>query len=193
MPLTELMQDLLKVACLHEVRENWYTAEYWFTVNMVTSILSTLLFIFMGILLQRLRRSNRIRAKMEKFLPTSKTKQSKPWGIKKKKKKDSSNIPTNLPYPQIDPGYQQYCEIMKKNGIPGFYPTYPSAPYPTSNYPMPRPAQMTTNTERAVVPKQENSATRDIVTIEQHRDRVNRELAELESGRNGGQAARDGH
>ena len=43
---------------------------------------------------------------------------------------------------------------------------------------------MTTNTERAVVPKQENSATRDIVTIEQHQDRVNRELAELESRRN---------
>ena len=77
---------------------------------------------------------------------------------------------------------------MKKNGIPGFYPAFPSAPYPTSNYPMPRPAQMTTNTERAVVPKQENSATRDIVTIEQHQDWVNRELAELESGRNGGQA-----
>ena len=51
---------------------------------------------------------------MEKFLPTSKTKQSKLWGIKKKKKKDFSNIPTNLPYPQIDPGYQQYYEMMKK-------------------------------------------------------------------------------
>ena len=76
---------------------------------------------------------------------------------------------------------------MKKNGILGFYPTYPSAPYPTSNYPMPRPAQMTTSNERAVVPRQDDSATRDIVTIEQHQDRVNRELAELESGRNGGQ------
>ena len=157
---------------------------------MVTSILSTLLFIFMGTSLQRLRRSNRIRAKMENFLPTSKTKQSKPWCIKKKKKKDSSNIPTNLPYPQIDPGYQQYCEMMKKNGIPGFYPTYPSAPYPTSNYPMPRPAQMTNIQERAVVPSQDNSASssRDVVTIEQHQEWVNRELAELENGRNGGQA-----
>ena len=71
-------KTFLNLACLHEVRENRYTAEYWFTVNIVTNILSTLLFIFMGILLQRLRRSNRIRAKMEKFLPTSKTKQSKP-------------------------------------------------------------------------------------------------------------------
>ena len=85
-------KTFLNLACLHEVRENRYTAEYWFTVNLVTSILSTLLFIVLGILLQRLRRSNRIRAKMERFLPTSKAKESKPWGIKKKKKKDSSNI-----------------------------------------------------------------------------------------------------
>ena len=46
---------------------------------------------------------------------------------------------------------------------------------------------MTTSNERAVVPRQDDSATRDIVTIEQHQDRVNRELAELEGGRNGGQ------
>ena len=80
--------------------------------------------------------------------------------------------------------------MMKINGIPGFYPSFPSAPYPTSNYPMPRPAQMTNKQERAVVPKQENSASssRDIITIEQHQERVNRELAELENGRNGGQA-----
>ena len=78
--------------------------------------------------------------------------------------------------------------MMKKRGIPGFYPTYPSAPYPTYNYPMPRPAQMTTSNERAVVPRQDDSATRDIVTIEQHQDHVNQELAELVNGRNGGQA-----
>ena len=101
-------KTFLNLACLHKVRENRYTAEYWFTVNLVTSILSTLLFIVMGILLQRLRRSNRIRAKMERFLPTSKAKESKLWGIKKKKKKDLPNIQTNLPYPQIDPGYQKY-------------------------------------------------------------------------------------
>ena len=183
-------KTFLNLACLHEVRENRYTAEYWFTINLVTSILSTLLFIVLGILLQRLRRSNRIRAKMERFLPTSKAKESKPWGIKKKKKKDSTNIQPNLLYPQVDPGYQQYCEMMKKNGVPGFYPTFPSAPYPTSNYPVPRPAQMTNIQERAVVPSQDNSASssRDVVTMEQHQERVNRELAELENGRNGGQA-----
>ena len=70
----------------------------------------------------------------------------------------------------------------------GFYPSYPSAPYPSTNYPMPRNAQMTTNNERSVVPRQEDNATRDIVTIEQHQDRINRELAELENGRSGGQA-----
>ena len=42
-------KTFLNLACLHEVRENRYNAEYWFTVNMVTSILSTLLFIFIGI------------------------------------------------------------------------------------------------------------------------------------------------
>ena len=71
-------KTFLNLACLHEVRENRYTAENWFRVNLVTSITSTLLFIVLGILLQRLRRSNRIRAKMEQFLPTSKPKESKP-------------------------------------------------------------------------------------------------------------------
>ena len=114
-------KTFLNLACLHEVRENRYNAEYWFTVNMVTSILSTLLFIFLGILLQRLRRSNRLRAKMERFLPTSKNKQSKPWYKKNKKKKETStNFPTNLPYPQMDPGYQQNYKMMKKNRMPGF-------------------------------------------------------------------------
>ena len=73
--------------------------------------------------------------------------------------------------------------MMKKSGMPGFYPSYPAAPYPSSNYPMPRTAQMTTSNERAVFPRQDDS-----VTIEQHQDRVNRELAELENRRNGGQA-----
>ena len=75
----------------------------------------------------------------------------------------------------------------EENRIPGFYSSYPTAPYPSSNYPMPRPAQMTTNTERAVVLRQDDGGNRDIVTIEQHQDHVNRELAELESGRNNGQ------
>ena len=80
--------------------------------------------------------------------------------------------------------------MMKKNGIPGFYPAFPSALYPTSNYPVPRPAQMTNIQERAVVPSQDDSSasSRDVVTMEQHQERVNRELAELENGRNGGQA-----
>ena len=170
------------------MRENRYNAEYWFTVNMVTSILSTLLFIILEIILQRLRRSNRLRSKMERFLPTSKHKESKPWFKKNKKKKEASNnFSTNLPYPQVD-SYQQYCKMMEKNGFNGFYPTYPSAPYPSSNYPMPRNSQMTSNNERSVVPRQEDTATRDIVTIEQHQDLVNRELAHLENGRGSAQA-----
>ena len=105
-------KTFLNLAVLHEVRENRYTAEYWFTVNLVTSITSTLLFIIMGILLQRLRRSNRIRAMLERFLLTSKAKEAKPWGIKKKKKKDSPNIQPNLPFPQVDPRYQQYWYLI---------------------------------------------------------------------------------
>ena len=76
----------------------------------------------------------------------------------------------------------------EENGMPGFYPSYQPAPYPSTHYPMPRTTQMTTSNERAVVPRQDDSVTRDIVTIEQHQDRVNWELAELENGRNGGQA-----
>ena len=73
--------------------------------------------------------------------------------------------------------------MMEKNRLNGFYPTYPSAPYPSSNYPMPRNTQMTTNNERSIVPRQEDTTTHDIVTIEQHQDCVNRELADLENGR----------
>ena len=78
---------------------------------------------------------------------------------------------------------------MEKNGMTGLYPNYPSAPYPSANYlvSMPRNNQMTTNNERALVPRQDD-VTRDIVTIEQHQDRVNRELADLENRRVGGQA-----
>ena len=70
----------------------------------------------------------------------------------------------------------------------GFYPNYPSAPYPSTNYSVPRNTQMTTNNERSIIPRQEYSVTRDNVTIEQHQDHVNRELADLENGRGGGQA-----
>ena len=66
----------------------------------------------------------------------------------------------------------------------------PSAPYPSANYPVPMPRNnqmvtMTTNNERTIIPRQEDNNTRDIVTIEQHQDRVNRELADLENGRGG--------
>ena len=70
----------------------------------------------------------------------------------------------------------------------GFYPNYPSATYPSTNYPVPRNTQMTTNNDRSIIPRQEDNVTCDIVTIEQHQDRVNRELADLENGRGGGQA-----
>ena len=139
----------LNLACLHEVRNNRYDAEYWFTVNMATSILSTLLFIILGIILQRLRRSNRLRSKIERFLPTSKNKESTPWYKKSKKKKEFSN---NLLFPQVD-SYKKYCQMMEKNGIPGLYPNYPSAPYPSANYPVQRNTQMTTTNERSIVPR----------------------------------------
>ena len=48
---------------------------------------------------------------------------------------------------------------------------------------------MTNNNERAVVPRgQEDNNTRDIVTIEQHQERLNWEIVNLENGRSGGQA-----
>ena len=121
---------------------------------------------------------------MQRFLPTSKNKESTPWYKKSKKKKEVSN---NLPFPQVD-SYQRYCQMMEKNGMTGFYPKYPSAPYLSANYPVPRNTQMTTTNERSIVPRQEDNATRDIVKIEQHQDRVNRELADLENGRVGDHA-----
>ena len=122
---------------------------------------------------------------MQRFMPTTKNKDSQPW-YKKNKKKEVSN---NLPFPQVD-NYQRYFQMMEKNG---YYPNYPSAPYPSANYPVPMPRNnqtvtMTTNNKRAIIPRQGDNNTRDIVTIEQHQDHVNRELADLENGRGGDQA-----
>ena len=51
-------KTFLNLACLHEVRNNQQDSAYWFNINLATSILSTLMFITLGIMLQRLRRSN---------------------------------------------------------------------------------------------------------------------------------------
>ena len=122
---------------------------------------------------------------MPRLMPTSKNKDSLLWYNKNKKKE----VCNTLLFPQVD-NYQRYFQMAEKNG---FYPNYPSAPYPSANYPIPMPRNnqtvtMTTNNERAIIPRQEDNNTRDIVTIEQHQDRVNRELADLENGRGGGQA-----
>ena len=48
---------------------------------------------------------------------------------------------------------------------------------------------MTTNNKRAIIPRgQEGTNTRDIVTIKQHQERINREITDLENNRGGGQA-----
>ena len=122
---------------------------------------------------------------MQRFMPTSKNKAPQPW-YKKSKKKEVCN---NLPFPQVD-NYQRYFQMSEKNG---FYLNYPFAPYPSANYMVPmlrnnQTVTMTINNKRAIIPKQENNNTCDIVTIEQHQDHVNREHTDLENGRGGGQA-----
>ena len=89
--------------------------------------------------------------------------------------------------------YQRYFQMAEKNG---YHPKYPSANYPSANYPsancplpMPMPRNMTENNKRAIMPRgQEEHNTRDIVTIKQHQQRMNREILDLENGRGGGQA-----
>ena len=97
-------KTFLNLVCLHEIRNNAQDASYWFHMNLDTSILSTLMFITLGIIVQRLRRSNHLRAKMEKFMPTSKNKEtSKAWYKPNKNKKKPENNMNNLPFPQIYP------------------------------------------------------------------------------------------
>ena len=122
---------------------------------------------------------------MQRLMLTSKNKDSQPW-YKKIKKKEVCN---NLPFPQVD-NYQRYFQMAEKNG---FYPNYPSAPYPSANYPIPmarnnQTVTMTTNNKRAIIPRQEENNTHDIISIKQHQDCVNREITDLENGRGGGQA-----
>ena len=122
------------------------------------------------IILQRLRRSNTIKIQNREIVATSKNKESTPWYKKNKKKKEvSNNLSNNFPFPQVD-SHQRYCQMMENNGMTRFYPYYPSAPYPSTNYPVLRNTQMTTNNERSIVSRQEDNVTRDIVTIEQHQD-----------------------
>ena len=74
-----------------------------------------------------------------------------------------------------------------------FYPNYPSAPYPSANYPVPmgrnnQTVTMSTNNKRTIILRHEDNDTCDIISIGQHQDCFNRELADLENGRGGGQA-----
>merc|ERR1712237_74391 len=44
-------------------------ASYWYTVNLLSSAVGTVLFIAITCLIARLRRSNRVKSKMKRFLP----------------------------------------------------------------------------------------------------------------------------
>ena len=57
-------------------------ASYWYSVNLLSSAISTVLFIAMTCLIARLRRSNRVKSKMKRYLPErwfDKGNKSKSW------------------------------------------------------------------------------------------------------------------
>ena len=106
-------------------------------------------------------------------MPTLRNKEnSKAWykPNNNKKKQECSN----LPFPLIDP-YQRNFQMAEKNG---YYPNYPTVPY---KMPMLRNNQnVADNNKQAVIARApEENNNRDIFTIEQHQQRVNREISNL--------------
>ena len=64
-------KTFLNLAVLNKLRSNRANTEWWFTMNLLTSLLSALMFVLPFIILTRLRRSNRLRSKMAVYLLTS--------------------------------------------------------------------------------------------------------------------------
>ena len=62
-------KTFLNLAFLSEVQENRADMECWFTMNLIFSLLSALIIIFLSIIIARLRWSNRPWSRMAKYLP----------------------------------------------------------------------------------------------------------------------------
>ena len=111
-------KTFLNSAVLSEVQQNRVDAEWWFTMNLISSLLSALMFIFLSIIIARLRWSNRLRSRKAKYLPTS---WKDNWSQKalyqwKKSKKWSESGNNAFPYPQVHPYHSDYHQLAKNNG-----------------------------------------------------------------------------
>ena len=137
---------------------------------------SVLMFILLSIILTRLRRSNRLRFKMARYLPTSWKDEGnhKAWYKPKKSKKRSESGNNLLPYPQVHLYHSYYHQLAEKKGY-----------FATALYPMPRSSNNISETwqqEQVVVIRQLED-NNQVITIEQHQQRLNWEIANLEAGR----------
>ena len=93
-------KTFLNLSIMKELQDNRNEAQYWFYINIATSALSAILFVFTTYMFARLRRSTRLRQKMKKFLPASWfEKKRTPWYKMSPRKKMS----TPLPNKQLQP------------------------------------------------------------------------------------------
>ena len=89
-------KSYLELALHRELSVCQDNGQYWYTINVASSATSTVLFVFMTILLARLRRSNRIKNKLKRHLPDKfwkKTKKTRSW-FHRKCDVDSMSGPT---------------------------------------------------------------------------------------------------
>ena len=62
-------KSFLNLAISKEIHRQESEAAYWFNVNLVSSALSTVLFIAITFTIARLRRSNTLRQRMKRYMP----------------------------------------------------------------------------------------------------------------------------
>ena len=97
-------------------------ASYWYSVNLLSSAISTVLFIAMTCLIARLRRSNRVKSKMKRYLPErwfDKGNKSKSWFHRSPPKAKPRTAFTATAPVNMAPQYTQQGQY-KSTGI---YPT----------------------------------------------------------------------
>ena len=157
-------------------------------MNVITSALSAVMFVFTTFLVARLRRSARVRQKMQRFLPHSwfehkDSKKQTRWY--KKSKKEKPDVGLHQPWQHSGSRYPPSCvpAIQHEQDTPGM---------PGGHYPIARARTEWPNTVNEVntverqmaIPVRSQTVDSSInMSREEHLARLDRQIAELDAAR----------
>ena len=121
----------ISLAIQNELHTCHTEASYWYTVNLISSALGTVLFIAITCLMARLRNSNRVKSRMKRYLPErffDMENKQKSWFHRAKPKPTpraafTASAPTNTSPVNMAPQYTRDTQY-KSTGI---YPPLPGA------------------------------------------------------------------